>query len=149
MKIENIMSRGVACVESQDTLQDAAKKMADCDVGVLPVTNGDKVIGTITDRDITVRAVARGDTPGEALVSSAMSKPAICCYEDQEVSEALDLMQRQNVARLPVLDRQEHLVGLVSLGDFALTAAEEGLENQVLEAVSANARRHEQSFAAY
>ncbi|MDQ3188313.1 MAG: CBS domain-containing protein [Pseudomonadota bacterium] len=113
------MTTDVEVVRPEETLRDAARAMADLDVGSLPVCDGKKLIGMITDRDITVRAVAEGkssDTP----VSEVMTDEVVWCSESDSVDEVLQKMSDAQVRRIPVVDEDRQLVGIVALGDIAL-----------------------------
>jgi CBS domain-containing protein len=101
-----------------ETLQQAARLMADLDAGVLPVNDGDRLVGMITDRDICVRAIAQGKGP-ETPISEVMSKEVRYCYDDEESDAVLRNMGDIQVRRLPVLNRDKRLVGIVSLADLA------------------------------
>src|SRR3954447_15947867 len=130
MKIKEIMSRQVECVRPGDTLQDAARKMKDLDVGPMPVCgDDDKIVGMLTDRDIAIRAVAEGKDPRTTKVQDAMSEGVAWCFEDQDAEEAAELMQERQIRRLLVMSRDKRLVGIVSLGDMAA----EGKKKQVAE----------------
>jgi CBS domain-containing protein len=129
------MTRRVEVIRPDSTLQEAAEKMKDLDVGPLPVCEGDRLVGMITDRDITVRGVAEGQDPWTDHVRDVMTKEVIFCFEDQDVAEAARLMKDKQVRRLVVLDRDRRLVGIVSLGDLAVDADEEVAGN-TLEGVS-------------
>jgi CBS domain-containing protein len=127
MKISKIMNRDAKLISPDDTLQDAAKLMKDCDCGVLPVAEGDRLVGMITDRDITVRAVAEGRDPDKTMVRDAMSDAVRYCFENEDAEEVARKMGSWQIRRLPVLNRDKRLVGIVSLGDLAIGgAAEEG-----------------------
>jgi CBS domain-containing protein len=130
------MTRDLEVVAPGDTLEQAARKMAELDVGPLPVCEDDRIVGMITDRDITVRATAAGCDPKTTLVSDAMSQDIISCYEDQDVREAATLMQEKQIRRLLVLNRANELVGIVSLGDLATEAGDQGQPGEVLKKVS-------------
>lgn len=119
MKIRDIMSQPVELISPEDTIMEAAKKMADCDCGALPVGENDRLVGMITDRDIVTRAVARGVAPEECYVREAMSPDIKYCYEDESADDAARSMKMLQVKRLPVLNRQKRLVGIVSLADLA------------------------------
>jgi len=136
MLIRDIMTPHVEVVSPGDTLEQAARKMEVLDVGPLPVCEGRRVVGMITDRDITVRATAAGCDPKTTLVSDAMSQDVISCYEDQDVWQAARLMEEKQIRRLLVLDRANVLVGIVSLGDLATGAGEQGQPGEVLKKVS-------------
>jgi len=136
MKLREIMTQDVELVGPDDTLQNAARKMRDVDTGFLPVADGDRLIGAITDRDITIRAVAEGLDPANTRVREAMSDAPIYCYEDQEESEAATLMAEMQIRRLPVVNRDNRLVGVVSLGDLASKLDEPELVGKTLDEVS-------------
>ena len=118
MKICDVMTRDAKLANPEDTLQDVAKLMKDCDCGVLPVREGDRLIGMITDRDIAVRAVAEGKGPS-SKVRDAMTNEVKYCFEDEDVDDVCENMSDIQLRRLPVMDRNKRLVGIVSLGDLA------------------------------
>jgi CBS domain-containing protein len=136
MRLKEIMTPDVEVVSPGDTLEDAARKMAELDVGPLPVCEGRRVVGMLTDRDITVRATAAGCDPKATLICDAMTQDIICCYEDQDVREAARLMGEKQIRRLPILNRANELVGIVSLGDLATEAEDRGQPGEVLKKVS-------------
>lgn len=121
--INDIMTSGVRCVPPSTTLCDAAKLMAELDVGGLPICDKDRLGGMITDRDIAVRGVGRGLDPKTTPVSEVMSKGIIYVYDDQDTEEAARLFETKKIRRLPVLNRQKRLVGIVSLGDLAVNGS--------------------------
>lgn len=118
MKISQCMTREVRLADPEMTLREAAKLMADCDSGVLPVGESDRLVGMITDRDIAIRAVANG-LGADATVGEIMSRDVRWCYEDDDSEEVLSTMADQQIRRMPVLNRQKRLVGIISLGDIA------------------------------
>jgi CBS domain-containing protein len=118
-KVGEIMTRSVAVVQQDDTLQQAAQKMKSLNIGSLPVCDGDAMVGVVTDRDITVRGVAAGMVPQEALVSEVMTADVRWCSANDSVQQAMDLMGEAQVRRLAVLDENRKIVGVVSLGDLA------------------------------
>lgn len=120
MKIAEVMTRGVELTSPDATLQEAARTMAEEDVGFLPVGENDRMIGMITDRDIAVRAVAKGCDPKKTKVRDVMTERVLYCYEDEEADKAIDSMSREQIRRLPIVDRNKRLVGVVSLGDIAM-----------------------------
>jgi CBS domain-containing protein len=136
MLVKDIMTANVAAVTPGDTLDEAARIMDELDVGPLPVCEGRRVVGLLTDRDITVRATAAGCDPKTTLVSDVMSQELVSCHGDQDVGEAARLMKDRQIRRLLVLDRAGDLVGIVSLGDLATEAGDQGQPGQVLEKVS-------------
>lgn len=118
MKICDAMTRDVCVASPNETICDAARQMAAIDAGVLPVGENDRLVGMITDRDIAVRAVAQGlgpDTP----IREVMSQEVLYCFEDDSVDDVARNMADQQVRRLPVVDRDKRLVGIVSIGDVA------------------------------
>jgi CBS domain-containing protein len=119
--IAEIMSRDISTVPPNADLQMAARLMRDLDVGALPVCDGRQLKGMITDRDITIRATARGIAPADCKVGEVMSQDASWCFEDQSVGEVLQQMGDRQIRRIPVIRRDSmELVGIVSLGDLAL-----------------------------
>lgn len=120
MKLSEIMTRDVAVLQPDDSLQFAAKKMRDRDIGFLPVCDGEDLLGVISDRDITIRALADGMDVSIMLGRDLMTSPAIYCFDDQDVSEAAKIMEENQIRRLVVLGREDkRLVGVISLGDLA------------------------------
>ena len=134
MKLKEIMSTEVEIVRSDASIQEAAEKMASLDVGALPVCEGSRLIGMITDRDITVRATAAGRDPKTTLVSDCLSSELVYGFEDQDLDEAQALMEQKQVRRLPVLSREKALVGIVALADLAtkVSAAKAGQATQAI-----------------
>ncbi|MFC5462042.1 CBS domain-containing protein [Massilia niabensis] len=117
--IQDVMTRDVQTISPQETVQRAAQLMDELNVGAIPVTDGDKLVGMITDRDITVRSVAVGQDPGTTKVTDVMSTDVRTCTTDQSVQDVLDQMADVQVRRIPVLDDSGQIVGIVSLGDVA------------------------------
>lgn len=125
MKISEAMTPDVEVVRPDDTLRTAAQMMADIDAGVLPVCDGERLVGMVTDRDITVRAVAAGCDPEQTPVREVMSEELRYCLENDDTDAVSRKMAHWQVRRLPVLDQDKRLVGIVSLGDLAIGGAEE------------------------
>jgi CBS domain-containing protein len=120
MKLSEIMTRDVVVLQPDDSLQFAAKKMRDRNIGFLPVCDGETLIGVLSDRDITIRALAEGMDVNIMLGRDLMTAPAIYCFEDQDVKEAARIMEENQIRRLVILSRDDkRLVGVVSLGDLA------------------------------
>ena len=141
MQVSEIMTPGVECTRPDATLREAAQRMRDLDVGPLPVCgNNDRLEGMITDREIVVRALAEGQDPSKTPVRDVMTPGIIYCYDDQDVSEAAQLMEENQVRRLVVLNSDKRLVGIVSLGDLAVDTHDEQLAGHILEAVSEPAK---------
>lgn len=119
----DVMTRGVRALSPADTLQLAAQAMEELAVGAVPICDGQRLVGMVTDRDLTVRGMAQGlDAQGTPL-SQVMSDEVRWCYADQSVEEAARIMRDAQVRRLPVVDRDKRLVGMLSLGDVAVKSA--------------------------
>lgn len=124
MLIRDCMTEKVEIANPGMSLREAAQKMRDGDFGVLPVGENDRLVGMLTDRDIVTRALANGaDNPLNTKVREVMSENVYYCFEDQKVEEVAKNMGQNQIRRLPVLNRQKRLVGIVSLGDLALKNA--------------------------
>ena len=136
MQVKDVMTKGAEVVRPDATLQEAANKMRSLDIGPLPVCDGEKLVGVLTDRDITVRATAEGLDPKQTRVREVMSKELITCLEDQDVKEAAELMQSKQIRRVPILNKDKRLVGMLSLGDLAHRTQDSKLAGKTLEEVS-------------
>jgi CBS domain-containing protein len=143
MKIGNCMTRNVKIADPDQTLREAAQTMASLDAGALPVAENNRLIGMITDRDIAVRGVAEGKGP-DAKIRDVMTTEVKYCFEDEEIDHVLENMGNIQVRRLPVLNREKRLVGIVSLGDLAASgkAAKTG---QALSGISQHGGAHSQT----
>ncbi|SEL50580.1 CBS domain-containing protein [Stigmatella aurantiaca] len=117
--IREVMTRDVGVVRPSDTVREAAQKMRDLDVGPIPVCDGQRVQGMLTDRDIVVRAIAEGMDPAQTRVADIMTKGIQYCFDDDEAEEVLERMEAQQLRRFIVVDRNKNLVGIVALGDLA------------------------------
>ena len=122
-QLRHLMSRNVKVISPDMTIGEAAKKMRDGDFGMMPVGEDDRMIGTISDRDIAIRAVAEGKDAG-TKVREVMSAGIAWAYEDDSVEQAAMIMSEHQVRRLPVMNRDNRLVGIVALGDFAVESSE-------------------------
>ncbi|WGF90857.1 CBS domain-containing protein [Marinivivus vitaminiproducens] len=120
--LQDVMTRPVAIGSPDLSLRQAAEMMRDGDYGFLPIGENDRLIGAITDRDIAVRAVADGKDPNVTKVAEVMSEGTLYAFDDQTAEEAATIMATHQVRRLPVLNRDKRLVGVVALGDFAVRA---------------------------
>ena len=118
MKVSKYMTRDVQLVTPTQTIREAARMMGEIDAGSLPVQEDDRLVGVITDRDIAVRAVAQGKSP-DTPVRDVMSREVLYCFEDQEVKEIARNMGDVKVRRMPVVNRDKRLVGIISIGDVA------------------------------
>jgi CBS domain-containing protein len=136
MRLAELMTRDVEVIDSNARLKEAAAKMKSLDVGLIPVCDGEQLKGTLTDRDITVRATAEGKSPARTKVSDIMSTDIAYCFEDQELEEAMSLMEARQIRRLPILNRDKHLVGIVSLGDLAIHSGQKEMLSETLKEVS-------------
>jgi len=136
MMVREVMTKDVRLVDPSTTLKHAAQLMRDGDFGLLPIGDNDRLVGTVTDRDITVRCVAAGKDPGSTTVREAMSEGVVYCFEDQEVDEVAALMGDRQVRRLPVLNREKRMVGIVSLGDLAVDDTADDEAGEALSEIS-------------
>ena len=136
MLVKEVMTSGAACTFAMTPLDKAAEQMKDLNVGSLPVCDSDRLVGVITDRDITVRAISLSLDPATTKVAEVMTPVIHYCYEDQDVAEAATLMKDKQIRRLPVLDRNRRLVGIVSLGDLAVQTGDDSLSGETLEKIS-------------
>ncbi|MBI2807514.1 MAG: CBS domain-containing protein [Planctomycetes bacterium] len=136
MQVSDVMTRNAECIRPDSTLQQAAERMRALDVGSLPVCEDDRLVGVLTDRDITVRCVADSHDPRRDTVRDAMTPYVYHCQEDNDVAEAAELMREKQVRRLPVLDHDHRLVGIIALGDLAVEEGGEPLAGHALEGIS-------------
>jgi CBS domain-containing protein len=144
MKVREAMTRDVRLVKPDQPIREAAKLMGELDIGALPVEENDRLVGMITDRDIAVRAVGAGrgaDTP----IRDVMSGEIKYCYEDQTVDEVTANMGELRIRRLPVLNRDKRLVGILSLGDLAIDESARDEAGEALGGISRPGGQHSQS----
>jgi CBS domain-containing protein len=142
MQVREFMTRNAECVAPTDTVRDAAGRMKDLDVGALPVCDNDRLVGVITDRDIATRSVAAGHNPNADPVRDVMTPGIVYCFEDEDAEEAAGRMREKQIRRLPVLNRDKRLVGIVSLGDLAVETHDEKLSGRTLSGISSPALPH-------
>lgn len=135
-KVSDVMTYDVETIEATATLEEAAQKMRDCNVGALPVYAGKILIGFVTDRDITVKATARGLSPSAWKVEDVMTWRAEWCFESMDVDSAAEIMKAKRVHRLGVFDRWGKLVGILSLSDIATKTHDSSIVEQVVEATA-------------
>lgn len=135
MQAQELMTRDVNIASPDETLRKVARRMAELDVGALPVSEDDRLVGMVTDRDIAVRGIAEGKGP-KAKVRDVMTPDIKYCFEDQEVDEIAANMADIQLRRLPVVDRDKRLVGILSLGDIATS----GDPDKAIEALSGISR---------
>jgi CBS domain-containing protein len=135
-KLKDIMTKGFESITPETDLKRAAELMRSLDVGFLPIVEGGRLKGVVTDRDITVRAIASGMDPTTTPVTSIMTDGVVCAYEEDSVEEAATLMKEKQIRRLLVLSEDRRVVGVVSLGDVAVDLGKDKLSGDVLKAVS-------------
>ena len=137
MLVHDVMTRGVQWVSPGESIARAAERMKELNVGSLPICGeNDKLAGMVTDRDITVRATARSREPQTTTVGEIMTPGVVYCFDDQRIEEAAQLMEQHQVRRLPVVNRDKRLVGIVSLGDLAVKNRDDRLSGEALERIS-------------
>jgi CBS domain-containing protein len=134
--VRDVMTKDPEMIHPDATLQEAARKMKELDVGVLPVAKGDTLFGMLTDRDITVRATADGRDPKATRVREVLTDDVVFVYDDQDVKEASRIMQEKQIRRLIVVDREKRLAGIVSLGDLAVDTGFKRMAGETLQRVS-------------
>lgn len=142
MKIQDVMSRDVQVVAPDMPVAEAALIMRNGDFGALPVGENDRLKGMVTDRDIVLRVVAEGQDPKNTSVGEIMSDGVFWVYEDEDISQTVQSMQKQQVRRLPVVNREKRLTGIVSIGDLAAEVAEAQPIATALKGVSEGAKAH-------
>ena len=142
MQVSELMTRDVRVASPDDTIQRAAEMMGEIDAGVMPVGENERLVGMITDRDMAIRAVATGMGP-DSKVREVMSKEVKYCFEDEDLDDVTDNMAELQVRRLPVLDREKRLVGILSLGDVAVGHAADASE--ALRGISEPGGQHSQT----
>lgn len=137
MKVKDLMHRGAEFVAPNASVQQIAKKMRDFDVGAIPVCEKGKPVGIVTDRDITIRALANGKDASKVEAKDVMSRNLVFCRDSEEAEDAIRIMEDNQIRRLPVLDEAQKLVGMVSLGDISHALSRE-MAGEVTRAVSAH-----------
>ncbi len=142
MKVSDVMTRDVKTVRPDQTAREAASFMLNADAGSIPVTEGDRLVGMITDRDIAVRGVAKGNGP-ETPVRELMTNDVVCARPDDEIEDVANRMSEAQIRRLPVIDAQEMLCGIVSLGDLS-READKDCAQEALQGVSQPGGEHRQ-----
>ena len=143
MRVSEVMTKDVRVARPDQTIEEAARQMAELDAGALPVGENDRLVGMITDRDIAVRAVAKGKGP-QTLVRDVMSADLKYCSEEEDAADVSSKMAEQQIRRLPVISRDKRLVGIVSLGDLAL-CRNAGSAGEALAGISRQGGKHSQT----
>jgi CBS domain-containing protein len=141
MLVHEAMTRHAEWITPDMSLKDAAQRMRDQDIGCLPIGEGDRLVGMLTDRDIAYRAVAKGLDAGATKVGDVMTKGVTWCFEDETVDEIVQRMEQKQIHHLPVLNREKRMIGLISMSDLALRGPQ-ALSAQVFRLASRNATRH-------
>ncbi len=142
MQVKEIMTSTVETIDSQASLEEAAKKMKSLEVGALPVWEEGQLTGMITDRDIATRAVAEQKNPSQTSVKEIMTSDVCCCFEDDDIKKAAMMMEERSIHRLLVVNSENDPVGFISLSDIAVKSHDEHLAYEVLERISEPACPH-------
>ncbi len=135
MQLSQIITRDVETIRPDTSAREAAQRMRSMDVGALPVCDGRRLLGMVTDRDLTLRILAEGRDPNATTVQEAMTPDVRYAFEDDDVQRAADIMKEHQIRRLPVVNREQQLVGIVALGDLATTGKDQ-LSGDTLEQIS-------------
>jgi CBS domain-containing protein len=143
MRVSEAMTREVRVASPGQSIREVAKIMAEIDAGAMPVGDNDRLVGMITDRDIAIRAVAQGKGPETPVREVMSTETVLYCYEDEELAHVAQNMGQQQVRRLPVVNREKRLVGIVTLGDVAQTEARSA--NKAVKGVTKPGAQHNQS----
>jgi len=138
MKVKDFMTKNVKFITTSTTLKEAATLMLERDVGSLPVGENDRLVGVITDRDITIRSTAKGQNPQSITVKDVMTPKCLYCFEEDTIEEAASNMGKNKIRRLPVLSQDKRLVGIISLGDISLKGTKQAT-GEALFAISRKA----------
>ena len=136
MRVSEVMTRGVQCIDPDASIEQAAQRMKSFCVGALPVFEQDRFTGMVTDRDIVIRSVAGGHDPQIDRVRDVMTPGVLYCFEDQDVANVAEFMKQRQVRRLPVFSRNQLLLGIVSLGDLAIKSDDDQLVGSALGGIS-------------
>lgn len=136
MKLKDCVTPGLVTVSADESLRSAAEKMANQDIGILPVQNANQLVGVITDRDIACRGVAQGLNPAETPVREVMTEGILCVDEDADISQAVKAMEERQVRRIFATNNDGKIVGICSFADLALKCSDEHLQAEALQEVS-------------
>ena len=137
MKVKDVMHRGVTWVDPRTPIQDVARMMRDNDIGSVPIGENDRLVGIVTDRDIICRGIADGGDLATLKAGDVMSKPIIYCRADDELETAIRVMEKNKIRRLPVIDKNKRLAGILALGDISAIGGE-AVAGEVMRSVSAH-----------
>jgi CBS domain-containing protein len=136
MKAKDIMTTAVKCISPDMRIQDAAKEMKTLDVGFLPVCESERLIGTLTDRDIALRVVGEGKNPQDCKARDVMTSDVYWCYDDQTADEVADFMAEKEVRRVLILNRNKRLAGVISIGDLSKARGEQEKAGKTLKEIA-------------
>lgn len=136
MQIREIMHQGANVINFNQSIQEAAKMMKEKDIGALPVERDDKMVGMFTDRDITVRVVASGKSPKETKIHECMTEGISWCFDDDDIEDVSKKMRERKQRRIPVVNRDKRLVGMVSLAELAGKTKDPKLSHEILSSVA-------------
>ena len=136
MQAKEVMSSNIRIIPSNTSIQAAAELMRQMDIGTLPVTEDGQIVGVLTDRDITIRAVAEGADPGSTSARDVMSRDVVSCYEDEDARDVATVMETNNVRRVVVINRRNEAVGLISVDDLALYPETKPFADEVVKQFS-------------
>lgn len=139
MVIKEIMNKNPVYLSSTSTVRDAAEKMVKLDCGFIPIGENDRLVGAVTDRDIVIRAISKGNNVSTIPLTEIMTKNILYCYEDDPVQRAIEIMSTNQIHRVAVLDKDKRFTGVVSLGDIARNCHDSHLCGEAFEAIS---RKH-------
>ncbi len=148
MQVKDAMTPHAEWISPEMSLKDVAQILRDKAIGCLPVGENDRLIGIITDRDITYRGVAVGADPNKTTARDVMSKGITWCFDDQAIDDAARLMEQKEIHHLPVLSRQKRMVGLLSMGDIALRSNQK-LYREICKLAARDASRHAANHLAH
>ena len=137
MKVKDVMHRGVTWVEPTISIREIAQRMRDGDIGSVPIGENDRLVGIVTDRDIICRGVANGADCNALTARDVMSKPIIYCRADDDLELAIRIMEKNKIRRLPVIDKDKRLVGILALGDISEIVGQDAA-GEVMRSVSAH-----------
>ena len=142
MRVKEVMSKNPEYLPPTAGVKEAVDKMVKLDCGFIPVGENDKLIGTVTDRDIVIRSVGKGKDPTSIKVQDIMTKHVLYCYEDDDIDKIARNMSENQVRRLIVLNKDKRMTGIISLGDIARKCHDENLCGRALEGISEEEKRH-------
>ena len=135
MKVKDVMHKGTTCVEPGTPVKEIAKRMRDSDVGAIPVNADGRLVGIVTDRDVTCRALAGSGNLTTMTAKDVMTRDVLCCSPDDDIKAAIETMEAKQIRRLPVTDSHKAVIGMLSLGDISHKVSKE-LSGEALRAVS-------------